>query len=36
MRNNLALVEGPIGEGGGHFLQAKSYHKTLGRVLDYD
>ena len=36
MRNNLALIERPIGEGGGHFLQARSYHKILSKALDHD
>ena len=36
MRNNLALVERPINEGRGHFLQAQSYHKILKKVLDHD
>ena len=36
MRNNLALVERPISEGGSHFLRAKSYHRILNEVLDHD
>ena len=36
MRNNLALVERPISEGGSHFLQAKSYLEIVNQVLDHD
>ena len=36
VRNNFALVERPISEGGGHFLQSKSYHKILSTFLDHD
>ena len=36
MRNDLALVEGPIGDGGSHFLQTKSYHEILSKVLYHD
>ena len=36
MRNKLALVERPISEGGRHFVQAKSSHKILSKVLDRD